>query len=147
MVVRGSGAGELEVSVDFLEPTSACDDAELVTESDSFEGDTTGEADDFQTNCGGSATSPDLPYRIEMETAFNLVAEVVDAPFDTVLHLRRVCDDQSSQIACDDDGGDGVMSRIEQSGLEAGTYYLIMDGYGSGSSGRYTLQIDLTPVE
>lgn len=148
LVVRGDRPGEVDVSVEFLDPTGPCDDSILVTESGLYEGDTSDDSDVFNATCGGSARSPDELYRIEMETPFDLVAQVMEAPFDTVLHLRgEDCIDPGSELRCDDDGGEGLLSRIEQPGLEAGTYYLIMDGFGTGPGGPYSLQIDLTPAE
>lgn len=65
----------------------------------------------------------------------------LDAAIDTLVYLRRICDDQGSQIACSDDvpcesstvpGGcarfEVRQSRIV-SRLEPGTYYVVVDAY------------------
>ncbi|MDB4954666.1 MAG: cell surface receptor domain protein [Myxococcales bacterium] len=48
---------------------------------------------------------------------------------DTVLSLRdETC---GNQLACDDDGGNNSMSLITVNGISAGTYSVIVDGYGT----------------
>ena len=144
--IAGEYQADFELELTFGAPTTACGDAEVVTESATFSGDTSRESNDFGTTCGGRGQGPDVPYQIVMETPFDMVAEVTSAAYDTVLHLRRECDDAATEIRCDDDGGEGVLSRLETPGLEAGTYYLIFDGYHAGALGPYTLDIDITPV-
>ena len=146
VVISGEYQAAFELEASFGPPTTACDGATVVTESGTHRGNTSTDTDDFTSRCGGSGGA-DTVYEIRMETAFDLVAEVTAADFDTVLHLRRVCDDPASEVTCNDDSGGTLLSRIESRGLEAGTYYLIMDGLWSGAVGPYTLEIDLTPVE
>ena len=58
---------------------------------------------------------------------------------DTVLHIRRSNDcSQPENLYCDDDAGHGVNSYIGAT-LDAGTYYLIVDGY-YGSAGVTQVQ-------
>ena len=64
--------------------------------------------------------------------------------FDTLLHLRSACDDPASELACDDDGGPRRDARIETE-LEAGTYFLFMDGWRD-SVGSYELDLRLTAL-
>ncbi len=73
-----------------------------------------------------------------------VTAEITSATFDTVLHLRSICADPLTEIACDDDGAGSLLSRLTVS-LAAGTYYLIVDGYGSSSMGTYTMRVTITP--
>jgi hypothetical protein len=62
--------------------------------------------------------------------------------FDTVLHLREVCDDPGSELACNDDNTPpgGLGSLISET-LPSGEYFLIVDGYSS-HSGAYQLTIE-----
>jgi len=53
-----------------------------------------------------------------------------------------ICVDGSTEVACDDDGGDGVQSRIELP-WEGGPLFLFVDGFGS-SAGDYVLSVDVT---
>ncbi len=70
-----------------------------------------------------------------------LTIEAVVSGFDTVMYLRRVCNDPATEIACDDDGGPGTGSRIVAT-LEPGTAYLFVDGYGS-AAGAFTLTLQV----
>jgi hypothetical protein len=47
-----------------------------------------------------------------------------------------------SERYCDDDGGDGSASVIDQS-LGAGTWFFVVDGYGTSSQGDYTFEVQV----
>jgi hypothetical protein len=47
-----------------------------------------------------------------------------------------------TQLACDDDGGGSLTSRISLS-VTPGTYYIVVDGYSSSASGSYVLNVDV----
>jgi hypothetical protein len=148
-VVESRDEGEFRLDVTVSEAMDPCADVDVIDASGTIRGTTTGEFDDFQTTCGGSAMSPDVAYRVDLAVDSAVSFEITEAPFDTVLHLRSDCAVPSSQIVCDDDGGEGVLSRIPYGSgtmsLAAGSYTLVVDGYGSGSSGNYTLQTTITP--
>jgi Bacterial pre-peptidase C-terminal domain len=57
--------------------------------------------------------------------------------FDTVLYVVRASD--NAVVACNDDSaGQGLTSRIDAV-LAAGTYYVVLDGYGSTAKGSFNL--------
>ena len=62
-----------------------------------------------------------------------------------MLHVRTVCDDAMSQLACDDDGGEGLLSLVNVSPIDPGIYFVIVDGF-SNRQGPGTLTITLTPL-
>jgi hypothetical protein len=71
-----------------------------------------------------------------------VIASTDGSSFDTVLHVRTGDCGEGTQIACDDDSGTGLQSRLELS-LVAGTYYFIVDGYSSTRSGNYVFSTDV----
>jgi hypothetical protein len=86
-------------------------------------------------------------YRFKTTGANSLKIEIVSGQLDSVIGLW----DGSTGVlvAADDDGGDGLLSRISATGLPAGTYYLAVttfadyDFTGDGfSGGRYVLEIE-----
>ncbi|MCA9545205.1 MAG: hypothetical protein KC613_12465, partial [Myxococcales bacterium] len=81
-----------------------------------------------RANCGGGG--PQAVLAITLQRAANLTVETTNNQFDTLIHIRSDCDDQGSEIACNDDGGVGVASRISQQ-LQAGTYFIFIDGFGA----------------
>jgi len=109
-------------------------------------GSTAGGTNNFEATCAGNARSPDVPYKLIIPSRASVVIEVTSASYDTALHVRTRCGDPASQIYCDDDGGScSLCSRISAT-LDAGTYIVIQDGFGSGSSGTYTLRITANPI-
>ena len=85
------------------------------------------------TSCGGGG--PQSAIVITIPASRTVTVETSNASYDTYMHLRSECDDAASTIACNDDGGAGLHSRISQR-LEAGTYYAIIDGF-AGRSGTH----------
>jgi hypothetical protein len=144
IVVEGEYGGDFNLDVEFFDPTSACEGIEVI-DSDRVISDTTvGRPNDFESTCGYYARSPDRPYLLRLGAESNVTAEITDGDFDTVLHIRSVCDDAGTQIACDDDGGELSLSRLDLVSLAVGDYILIVDGYGTWSSGDYTLDVQIT---
>jgi hypothetical protein len=60
-----------------------------------------------------------------------------------VLSLRSACDRESSEVACNDDDTSQRTSRIETD-LDAGTYYVVVDGFYQGNSGAFTITAALS---
>lgn len=136
--------GNYELDVTFSAPTTACTGISTIDASGTFTGDTTGRPDDFQTTCGGYGRGPDQAYLLRLTETSDVLAEITSATWDTVVHLRSICDDPSSEIACDDDSYDGVRSSLSVTGLAAGDYILVVDGYGYWAYGPYTMEVTIT---
>ena len=94
------------------------------------------------STCGGSARSPEHIYELSLATRTTLRFETV-APtgYDTVLHVRRAPCATGRTLFCDDDDGSGTLSLIEET-FDPGTYFLAVDGFGSGERGEYTLEVE-----
>jgi hypothetical protein len=112
-----------------------------VVATGSVTGSTLGARDDAQATCGGSAAGPDRVYALDLPVEMRFEVQT-DGAYDSVLHLRSVCDSQASQLACDDDSGPNTGSLLLQI-LPAGSYYLWVDTYGTGTGGAYTLSYSL----
>lgn len=100
-------------------------------------------------------------FRFEVESPGTVTIELgtrTNDPedFDTYL---RLFDSNGNQIAFDDDGGEGLFSRIETD-LTTGTYYAGVSGFEnnsynpnvagsgvSGATGNYSLQLSLTNAD
>jgi hypothetical protein len=75
-------------------------------------------------------------YEIWLEVGDELTLEAIDASFDTYLYLvGPTC----NQVALDDDGGSGLLSRLTYTANENGPYTVIMTSYSSGITGSYAL--------
>lgn len=114
-----------------------------------FIGNTTIFLDDLQANCGDQARSGDAVFRLVLPARRRVTIDTGGSGFDTVLHLHRDTDGSGTctsraEIACDDDSGDGSASFIDRT-LDAGTYFIVVDGWGMSSSGAYTLEVLVSP--
>jgi hypothetical protein len=79
------------------------------------------------------------PLHVASRTGVQLA---VAAPFDSVLSIRRVCADPSTEVACNDDapgGNNAFLRRV----LDPGDYSVLVDQYGptTGTGGAYTLDL------
>jgi hypothetical protein len=91
-----------------------------------------------------SATGNDLVYRFTLGAPARVVAST-DADWDTVLALRRdPCNSSQGNIQCNDDFGMDTTSQVEAN-LEAGTYYLLVDGFWADAFGPVTLRVTVDP--
>jgi hypothetical protein len=84
---------------------------------------------------------PDTPEQVlafTLSEATRVDIEIVAADYDTMMYLQTNCDDARTIVACDDDGGQDLRSRIQQN-LQAGTYYLFVEGFDQ-ETGRSTVQ-------
>lgn len=129
MVASGSGGGTCGAPIDlaFGEPLT---------------GDTTGGPNVTQAPCA-QGDSPERVHRFELEQRAQ-VAISLQSTFDGALYLLRTCGDVSTMLDCNDDAPDTTHSRIDTT-LEPGTYYLVVDGYGT-EAGSYTLEASITPL-
>ncbi len=118
--------------------------AVLVDAGGDVETDTDGLVDSIQLGCAGGQAGENVIV-IRLTAPARLDAEVIAADYDTALELRRACDDPQAVVQCDDDGGVNLLSRITEPVLEAGTYFLIVDGF-SFNSGTATVSVDIQPL-
>jgi hypothetical protein len=148
IVVESSDEGEFDLEVAIGDPVDPCAGLEVISGSGAFSGTTVGMFDDFAGTCGGSG-GQDVTYEVQIAAPSRFVAEIgpMTSTWDTVLHLRSACNDAATQLACNDDyTGIGLLSHIEAPSLDAGTYYLTVDGLGSWASGTYTVNVTITPL-
>ncbi len=107
-------------------------------------GTTVGYGNDYDEVCPWGGNAPDVVYKYEPMTAQTVDIDLCGSDFDTKLY---VYDSALGLVACNDDhyfADDpcGVyVSKLENVALLAGgTYYIVIDGYGS-ASGTYILNL------
>lgn len=113
-----------------------------------IEGDTTGAADDLKGKpgaCTAGSGGPDHVYRLQPTATGNLSIKVQgqDAMNPTV-YLRTSCEDEASQVACGETTGAGGLEQFQYNVVTGKEYFLVVDG-ASGSAGKYTVTLKLTP--
>ncbi|MDQ3365472.1 MAG: hypothetical protein M3680_08595 [Myxococcota bacterium] len=134
-------------NAEFLENPIACG-VGLVIKGLPFSGMATGTFDGqstsmITTSCGGGGGASGYAYLIHLARPRVLVA-TTDMPgttADTVLDLRSAnCSEPSAHIACNDDIGMRSPSSLTVS-LDAGSYYLIVQGKTVSAVGPYELHV------
>jgi hypothetical protein len=97
--------------------------------------------------CRPDTDGPEQVYRFNVTTRTGVVIDTEGSrtTFDTVLSLRRTCDDIRSELTCDDDSGRGNTALIRAL-VDPGMYHLVVDG-AARSSGVYALRVrSFTPA-
>ena len=89
-----------------------------------------------------SNTAPEAVFLVTVQPGTRALAvDTGGSEFDTVLSVRRACDADDSEVACnDDDAAHGVRTSAVRVDNPVGDYYIIVDGFRS-ESGNFTLNL------
>jgi hypothetical protein len=115
-----------------------CGCPEPITSNGTITGTTSGTSVHRGT-CAGSG--PEWVFQVTPSRSRSVTFETVSTSWDTVLYVRNAPCATGTQLGCDDDGGSGVLSRLNVSLTSGTTYYVFVDGFGSSSSGSFTLDV------
>ncbi len=98
-------------------------------------------------SCALDADAGEDIWRFTLDEAQVVTLELTpDSDADMVLSLRRDCEIDSSEVVCINDNGAASGESI-QGRLEAGTYFVVVQGAGANSGGPYTLTYEaVTPI-
>ncbi|MFO0603904.1 MAG: hypothetical protein U0324_12060 [Polyangiales bacterium] len=97
--------------------------------------------------CRPDTDGPEHVYRLDVTARTGLVIDTEGArtAFDTVLSVRRTCDDVRTEVTCDDDSGRDNTALVRAI-VDPGTYHLVVDG-AARSAGAYALRVrSFTPA-
>lgn len=118
-----------------------CSAAIDVSAGGSFSGDSTCGASDFSGGCG-AGDAPDVYFTFTLSGTSDVVIDSAGTSFDSVLSLGTSC--SGGELGCDDDSAGGGAARIDETGLVAGTYYVILDGKSGSSGGAWSLTVSIS---
>jgi cysteine-rich repeat protein len=114
-------------------------------------GSTTDATADLAGYCSSTSGAPDHVYVFGVAERSNVSVRLVPgASFDGALYVRgglgRACDDPTGEYYCRDAAGAGSAEPIVLEGVPAGTYYVVVDGVGTGTGNRgsYTVEVRTT---
>ncbi len=121
-----------------------CGTAQVVPETGGlFTGTSLGAVNDYETSlCGASARAPDVAFELTLTTTKRVIANTDGSSFDTVLHVHEPVCASMTERYCDDDGGDGSTSLIDET-LTPGTWFFVVDGFGTSAGGDYTFEVQV----
>lgn len=142
--VDSFGTADVQVELtDLAAAQRACNEAPLLRSGQEVRGTTAGATNRFEASCAGQAQSGDRLYRLQLTRRSFVSLTLETTEHDGALHIRRDCTDLASEVACNDDDPDVRHSRIEGN-FDAGTYYVIVDGYASASTGPFRLRAEVS---
>ena len=123
-------------------------------------GSTVGFTNDYDAVCPyGGSTAPDVVFKLVLEDSINgFIIDLCESYYDTKVYMYledSLALGDTTEIECNDDfctasHGEPYTSYIEMGhqlygGVSAGTYYIVVDGYGSGASnqGDYVMHLQI----
>jgi hypothetical protein len=150
LAVDGASAKDLghyafDVRVrDVAAQEAACKAAPLLRPGTTVNAATDGAGDKFTTSCGGredAQSNPDRVYRFELAARAHVAVTLSTPSWDGVLVVRRACVEGggAGEVRCNNDFEDTHHSKIDMT-LDAGTYYVVVDGHATGNAGAFSLE-------
>ncbi len=109
-------------------PPASCDAVEAMDGFGVYQADTAATADDVDGACVETAGNEQI-FSFELAEAGPVFLDTSGSDFDTVLSVRTACGDADSELACDDDGGEGTRSRLELNADANVTYFVVVEGF------------------
>jgi hypothetical protein len=107
-------------------------------------GTLTGSFDHAHASCGADAKGPDAIHRFDIAARGRVRITEHSADFSPVVHLRKQCGDEHSEVACAESAlkpDEATWSGV----LEPASYVLFADSSDKDARGRYTLETELAP--
>jgi hypothetical protein len=137
---------------------NACKAPPVIAPGSKTTGTTAGAGDKFMASCAGREevqASADRVFRIDLKQRTRIQLLLSTPTHDGVLALRKSCIDpprqrapRAAEVTCNDNFQDNRHSRIEST-LEAGTYFVVVEGQAGKNEGPFTLEYkhlaDATP--
>lgn len=145
----GHEAGAFKMTVtatDVVALSDLCNGAASLLDGASRSGTTLGMANDVQATCGGGANGADVAWRAQLASRARVRIVEHSDDIEPVVHVRRACADEDSEVACADIGataGDATITGI----FEPGAYIVFADAHEPDSGGSYTMFFQTLPPE
>jgi hypothetical protein len=129
---------------DLVPQGAACAAAPTLVERVLTVGTTSGAGDRFATSCSGhDGSGADRVYRIVLAARSKVHVAVTAPSFEAVVALRRACGDEgapaSIELTCSAESDRSRQVQVERT-LEAGTYWVIVDGQTANDQGPFSIE-------
>jgi hypothetical protein len=149
-----SSSGVVEVKVERLAPTQPSNETcstlpiDAPIDGGSFTVDLSLASDDLQGSCNpATPDSRETVWRVGLPESSDFHARakgVDDGGADPVLYLRESPCSSGQELACID-LPPPASEHLRARGLDAGTYYLVVEGHGAAGSGKFEVTSWATP--
>jgi len=123
-----------------------CESAPVLAMGSAVRGSLADRVSHASTSCGKKGPGPDRPFRLDLASRSRVRVTERGRGFLPVVHVRRTCRDENSEVGCSSDG----MDRAEASFvglLDAGQYYVFADSISESASGDFVLATQSTREE
>lgn len=117
----------------------ACEEGTVITLTDwgTYTGNTEGATDEVHGSCGGQSAG-EVIYRFTPSIDGPFCVSTQGSEYDTLLHIRKTCNDPDSELACNDDYI-RTQAAVSVEGRAFTTYFMIIDGYRREGAFELTL--------
>jgi len=109
-------------------------------------GSLTGAFDHVRASCADEAKGPDALHRLDVTQRARVRVIVHSDDFSPVVHLRKTCTDDKTEVGCSDSGAkseDATFVGI----IDPGAYTVFADSSDKAARGRYTIEAELVPEQ
>jgi hypothetical protein len=100
----------------------------------------------FAAGCAEETGAPESVFRFSIEKRARIGLLLNSKAGDAVLHVRSDCMDPGSEVACNDDHGSKERSEVDVV-LDAGTYFVFVDGHEPADAGPFTIEARTLPLD
>lgn len=100
--------------------------------------------DHGHASCGSDAKGADVLHRLDVGSRVRVRIVEHSSEFSPTVHVRKVCTDEHSEVACSDSGmtdEDAAWAGV----LDPGTYVLFADSSDKDARGRFTIETETDP--
>tara|TARA_A100000171_G_scaffold50980_1_gene63816 strand:- start:2526 stop:5489 length:2964 start_codon:yes stop_codon:yes gene_type:complete len=156
VAVEGFGTGDvgafsLEVSCSPIADNDLCDNAAPITCGETILGSTLfGTPDAGSPDCGAGNNSPGVWYQIDdtsgLVTDYTVSLCDGGTSYDSKLVIYSGDDCGTLVCVAENDDSCGLQSEVSFQGDGNSTYYVLVNGFGSGNSGDFSLNLTCAPI-
>ena len=143
---RASGGYKMTVTVqDVPQLADVCRQARAISAGTTTNGTLHGAFDLAQGTC--TSEGPDVPYRLDLTQKMRARITMESTDFEPVVHVRKTCTDEHSEIGCFDQttGTSGSNQAVFTGVLDPGSLSVFADSSAEAADGQFTLQAELAP--
>jgi hypothetical protein len=145
----GSDGGpfQLRVSSRDIPPLKeVCGKAQTLASGTPDNGSMSGAFDEVNATCGEGAHGPDVPFSLAVAARSRVRVRQESDDFTPVVHVRKICDDEGSEIGCAAAEGGGKSASFVGL-LDPGTYTVFADAVDHEADGRFTIAAEVGPEQ
>ncbi|MCA9537425.1 MAG: PPC domain-containing protein [Myxococcales bacterium] len=117
---------------------NSCDMPVAMPDFGVYRGSNAAAFDDLGAGCGGGAEGPEQVFTFTLDAPAFVTLATLGTEFDTVLSVSTACGG-GMEVACDDDGGEALDSRVEFAAEAGVEYFVVVHGYSADEIGDIVL--------